>query len=123
MACEAILPSERFITLVALEWFFPSVLPRVFLQITRSNASIAALVTFERLFSCVHPHHVNFQFTRSNARIFAAFASVWPFTRVRLVVPLQLACFCCFIFTLIAVVQIVPGVPLDMCFEVGRLAA
>ena len=51
---------EIFTTLVALEWFFPSVLPHVFLQSIRSSASIGALVTFERLFSGVLPHHVNF---------------------------------------------------------------
>ena len=54
MACEALLMFERFFTLVALEWLFPSVLPHVFLQMTRRSASLITLVTFERLFSGVH---------------------------------------------------------------------
>ena len=60
MSREALLKFERFIAFVALEWLFPSVLPHMALQSTRSSASIAALVTFERLFSGVLPHHVNF---------------------------------------------------------------
>ena len=56
MACEALLMFERFITSIALEWFFPTVLLHVFLQITRSSASVVALVTFERLFSGVLSH-------------------------------------------------------------------
>ena len=105
MTCEALLMFERFVTLVALEWFFPSVLPHVLLQLARSNASIVALVAFERLLSCVLSHHVNFQLRSCNARKRACCASVWLFTRVRLLVPLQVACICCFVFTLIAVVQ------------------
>ena len=58
MACEVLLMFERFITRVALELFFPSVLPHVFLQITRRSASIVALVTFERLFTGVLSHNV-----------------------------------------------------------------
>ena len=91
MACEAPLLFERFITLVALEWFFPSVLPHVFLQMTRSSASVVALIAFEWLFSCVHPHHVEFQMRSLNARILTYGASLWLFTRVRLVVPLEAA--------------------------------
>ena len=82
---------ERFITAVALERFFPSVPPHVFLQSARRNTTIVALVTFERLFSGVLSHHVNFQITRFNARKLACCASVWLFTRVRLLVPLQVA--------------------------------
>ena len=67
MACEAPLMFERFITLVALERFFPGVLPHVFLQIARRSTNIVALVTFERLLSGVHHHSVNFQITTSNA--------------------------------------------------------
>ena len=44
---------ECFVTLVALEWPFPSVLPHVLLQNGRSKASIIGLVTLERLFSCM----------------------------------------------------------------------
>ena len=62
---------ERFITLVALEWSLPRVRPHVPLQSTRLIASIVALVTFERLLSCVLPHHVNFQSISFNARIIA----------------------------------------------------
>ena len=76
MACEAPLLFKRFITLVALEWLFSSVLLHVFLQMIRSSASIAALVTFERLFSFMLPHHVNFQITSFNARILACSSSI-----------------------------------------------
>ena len=44
-------------------------------------------------------------------------------SRVRLLVCLQVACICCFIFTLIALVQFFPGVLLDMSFEVGSPVA
>ena len=60
MACEAPPLFKRFITLVALEWFLTGVPPHVFLQIARRSTSIVALVTFERLFSSVLPHYVNF---------------------------------------------------------------
>ena len=63
MVCEAPLLLERFITLVALEWFFPSVLPHVFLQIARRSTSMVALVTFEWFFAGVLSHNMNFQFT------------------------------------------------------------
>ena len=91
MTCEAALLFERFITFVALKWFFPSVLLLVFLQSARSSASIVALVTFERLLSCVHRHHVNFQFASLNARILACCTSVWLFTRVHPLVLLQVS--------------------------------
>ena len=109
--------------LVALEWSLPRVRPHVPLQITRFSASIVALVTFERLLSCVLPHHVKFQITSLNARILACCASVWLFTRVRLLVPLQLACLCCFIFTLIASIQFFSGVRPDVGFEGGSMVA
>ena len=60
-----------FVALVAVEWPLHGMRPHVALQITSCSASIVALVTFERLLSCVLPHHVNFQFIRSNARIIA----------------------------------------------------
>ena len=117
MLFESSLVCVSLVALIALEWSLPSVLPHVLLQITRRSASVGALLAFERLLSCVLPHHVKFQITSLNARILACCASVWLFTRVRLLVPLQLACFCCFVFTLIAIVQFLPGVPLDMHFE------
>ena len=67
MACEAPPLFKRFITLVALKWFFLGVLPHVFLQIARRSTNIVALVTFERLFSGVLSHYVNFQMNRLNA--------------------------------------------------------
>ena len=91
MVCEAPLLFERFITSVALEWFFPSVLLHVFLQMIRSSAGVVALVTFERLLSCVHPYHVNFQMINCDTGILACCASVWLFTRVSLLVRLQMA--------------------------------
>ena len=58
MAGERFVVFESLLALVALEWFFPSVLPRVFLQLVRSSTSIVALVTFERLFTGVLSHNV-----------------------------------------------------------------
>ena len=117
MACEAPLLFEIFITLVALEWFFPRVRPHVPLQSIRSSTSVVALVTFERLLSCVLPHHVNFQIAGLNARILARCAPLWLFTRVRHLVLHQIARCYGFIFTLIALVQFFPGVLLDVRFE------
>ena len=112
-----------FAALVALEWSLPGVLPHMALQSIRSSASVVALVTFEGLLSCVLPHHVNFQSASSDARIIARCAPVWLFSRVCPLVPLQVACLCCFVIALIAMVQFFPGVLLDMCFEVGRMVA
>ena len=123
MACEALLMFERFFTLLALEWSVPRMRSNVLLQMIRTSACVVALVTFERLLSCVLPHHVNFQMNSLNAGKIAQCAPVWLFTRVRLLVPLQVACICCFVFTLIAIVKLVPGVPLVMPFEVGRRGA
>ena len=123
MFSKILLMFVGFAALVALEWSLPRVRPHVVLQITRSSASIVALVTFERLLSRVRHHHMNFQITSLNARIIARCAPVWLFTRVRLLVPLQPACFCCFVFTLIAMVQFFPSVHLDMPFEIGRIGA
>ena len=91
MACEALLMFKRFIASVALERFLTTVLPHVFLQITRRSASVVALIAFERLFSCVHPHHVEFQNTSCDARILACCTSVWLFTRVHPLVLLQVS--------------------------------
>ena len=63
MSREALLKFERFFTSVALEWFFPTVLPHVFLQIARRSTSMVALVTFERFFAGVLSHNMTFQFT------------------------------------------------------------
>ena len=123
MFCEVRFPFLSFITLVALEWSLHGMRLHVTLQMTRRSTRVVALVTFQRLFSCVHPHHVLFQMGRCEARILAHLASVWFLTRMCPLVLLQLAWFCCFIFTLIAMVQFFPGVPLDMCFEVGRMVA
>ena len=60
-----------FVALVAVEWPLHGMRPHVALQITSCSASIVALVTFERLLSCVLPHHVNFQITWLKARIIA----------------------------------------------------
>ena len=63
MASEALHMFERFITLVALEWFLTGVLPHVSLQIARRSTSMVALVTFEWFFAGVLSHNMNFQFT------------------------------------------------------------
>ena len=123
MLCEMAVLFECLVALVALEWSFRSVFPHVSLQSARSSASVVALVTFERVFSGVLSHRVQFQFIGSNARKLACCASLWLFTRVSFLVLLQTSCLCCFIFTLIALVQIFPGVLLDVLFEVGRLGA
>ena len=123
MSSEVPLQCESFIALVALEESLPSVRLHVPLQITSCKASVVALVTFERLFSCVLPHHVNFQLRSCNARKIARCAPVGLFTRVRLLVGLQLTCLSCFEFTLIAMMQLFPSVLLDMPFEVGRIVA
>ena len=101
--------------------FLAGVLPCVLVQITNRDTSIIALVTFERFFSCVLPHHVTFQLCSFNAGILAYCASLWLLTRVRLLVSLQVACFCCFVFTLIAIVQFPPSVRIDVPFEVGGI--
>ena len=80
-----------FAAVVALEWSFPSVFPLVALQSIRSSTGVAALVTFEWLLSCVLSHHVKFQISSCDARIIARCASLWLFTRVRLLVRLQVA--------------------------------
>ena len=89
MFCEVRFPFESFITLIALEWSLHGMRLHVTLQMTRRNTRVVALVTFERLFSCVHPHHVFFQMGSCDARILAHLASVWLLTRVRLLVSLQ----------------------------------
>ena len=124
MSSEFLSPFESLIALVALEWSFPRMLPHVLLQSPRSSASVVALVTVEQLFSdLVLSHHVNFQFCSFNARILAHCASLWLFTRVPPLVLLQLAFLYCFVFTLIAVVPLVPSVLLDVRFKgVGSVA-
>ena len=123
MLDEIILLLVSLAALVALEWSLPRVRPHVPLQSIRSRASVVALLTFERLLSCVHPHHVRFQIASRDARIIAQCASLWLFSRVHLFVPVQLACFCCFIFTLITLVQIFPNVFPVMPFEGCRNSA
>ena len=108
--------------LVALEWSFPRVRPHVLLQIWGLSESEVAQVTLVWLLSCVLKHYVNFQFTSCNARILAACASVWLFARVPLLVPLNVALLCCFIFTLIAIVQFFSSVRPDVGFEGGSMA-
>ena len=78
-----------FAASVALERLRPHVGPRVTLQLTRRNASVVALVTLERLFSRVVPHHVIFQLTSCNAGKLTRCASVRLFPRVGSFVLLQ----------------------------------
>ena len=106
MFCKISLIFVSLAALVALEWSLPRMRPHVALQITRISASVVALVTLERLFSGVLCHHVNLQITNCNARILARCASVWLFFRVRPLVSLQRAWFCCFVIALIAMVKI-----------------
>ena len=64
--CEQVLLCVGVTAFVALERFLPRV-RHVLLQMTRLSASIVALVTLERLFSCVLRHKVNFQHLSCNA--------------------------------------------------------
>ena len=90
---------------------------------TRLGTFVVALVALERFLFCMLSHYVEFQCTSCDARILARCASLWLFTRVRLLVRLQVACCCCFVFTLIAIVKVFPGVLLDVPYEDGRLVA
>ena len=91
MFCEIILLCVSFAAFVAPERLFPTVRPHVTLQMTRRSASVVALVTLEWLFSCMLPHHVNFQLLSSNAGKLAYCASVRFFPRVGSFVLLQSA--------------------------------
>ena len=89
MSCEFLLRFVSFLALVALEWSRHHVRSRVGFQMARLGGCVVALITFERPFSCVLPHHVKFQVTSCDARKLARCASLWFFTRVRRLVPLQ----------------------------------
>ena len=91
MFCETVLSCVGFAALVALERLLPSVSYHVALHINRRSASVVALVTLEWLFSCVLPHHVNFQITSLNAGKLAQCGSVRLFPRVSPFVPFQMA--------------------------------
>ena len=91
MSCEILSVFVSFVALVALERLFPSVRSHVLLQVTRSGASVVALVTLVWLFSCVVPHHVIFPLTSCNAGKLAHCASVRLFPRVGSFVLLQIA--------------------------------
>ena len=91
MSGKLVLSSVNFAALVAFERLFPSVRLYVTLKITRSSASVVALVTLVWLFSCVLPLHVNFQMLSINAGILAHCASVRLFSRVGSFVLLQVA--------------------------------
>ena len=67
MLFERPLVSVSLIALITLGRSLPSVRLHVALQCIRSSASVVALVTFERLFSGVLCHYVNFQMDRLNA--------------------------------------------------------
>ena len=87
--CKIHLLFVSFTALVTPETPLPGVRLHVALKITRRNASIVALVTLVRLFSCVVPHHVHFQLISCNAGKLARCASVRLFPRVGPFVALQ----------------------------------
>ena len=91
MSCEFALSSVSIATFVTIERLIPSVCYHVALQMTKRGTSVVALVTLEGLFSCMLPHHVNFQITSLNAGILAHCASVRLFPRVGSFVLLQVA--------------------------------
>ena len=89
MSCEIAFLCECFAAFVALERPLPTVRPHVLLQFTRLSESVVALVALEWFFSCVHNHHVHFQFNSLNEGRLAHCASVRLFPRVGPFVPLQ----------------------------------
>ena len=91
MFCKAALLCVSFAALVALERLLPSVRRHVALQVARSSASVVALVTLVWLFSCVVPHHVNFQMASCNAGELTHCASLRLLARVGPFVHLQIA--------------------------------
>ena len=72
------------------------------MQAWNGSAGIVALLTFQRFFSGVLPHNVNFQVNGCNAWILAACASVRLFSIVCPRVPFQVVWLFCFVFALIA---------------------
>ena len=110
MLCEVNLMLVSFAAFVALERSLARVCPHVALQLTRRSAGVVALVTLERLFSCVVPHHVQFQLTSCNAGKLACCASVRLFPRVGSFVLLQIACLNCSKITLVAFVWFLSSV-------------
>ena len=90
MSCEISLACISFAALGAPERLLSSVRLHVALQMTRRSRSIVALVTLVWPFSCVLPHHVNFQITNCYAGKTAHCASVRLFLRVGPFVPLQM---------------------------------
>ena len=90
MFCEPAFNTVSFAALVAIERLFPSVRLHMGLQLPRRCASVVALIALEWLFSCVVPHHVNFQIARLNAGELAHCASVRLFTRVGSYMSLQI---------------------------------
>ena len=90
MSCEITLQFVSFVALVALEGSLHHVRSRVVFQMVRLGGSKVALVTSERLFS-----------------------------RVCLLVPVRLAYFYCFIFTLIAMVRLFTRVCLFVRLQVA----
>ena len=119
MFCKIFLSSVSLSALVALEWFLSSVCLHVPLQINRRSASVVALVAFARLFFSMLPHHMNFQFRSFNAGKLTCCAPIRLFSRVSPLVQLQVACFCCFVIALIAMVMFFPGVHLLVRLQVA----
>ena len=91
MSCERALSSVSFVAFVAPERLLPTVCYHVSLKLKRKSKREVALVTLVWLFSCVLPHHVNFQFPSCNAGKLAQCASVRLFPRVGPFVLLQMA--------------------------------
>ena len=150
MSCEIAFLCECFAAFVALERPLPRVRPHVALQMTRLSKSGAALVTLERLLSCVVPHHVHFQFTSLNTgklarcasvrlfpwvgpfvlnqivwcnwSIIALVASVWFLPRMGSFVPLQMAWSNCSIVALVAFVWFLSSVNEEVYLQFTSLA-
>ena len=109
------------IALVALVRFLPSVNEGVSLQITRISASESTLVTLEWLFSCVLPHHVEFQLISCNAEKLASCAPVRLFPGVGPFVVLQTVWPSCIIISLFAFLQFLSSVIHNVLSRIGSL--
>ena len=76
MSCKITLMLVSFAASVALEGLIHGVRLHVALQLTIQSANAIALVALQLLFSCMHPHHVDFQVTGCNVGILAHCAYV-----------------------------------------------
>ena len=75
-------PLKSFVALVTLEWLLPSVNHHVLLQVTNLSTCKVALVTLVGLFTCMVPHHMNFQINGLGTGVLACCAHIRLFSRM-----------------------------------------